>query len=273
MQLPKLKTNSMRPLLFCQRAIVCVTLLATTVFAAVPRPHFIDSKAVDIKAVLSDPSAPGSLETLRELEFVLARQAQRTPTDEARAKREGHWSPFLFDVVLGSWFTAQNLPVTSAFLDTVGHDTMAVSEIAKKIWGRPRPPLQDKRVHPSVGLPSSSSYPSGHGTYGFVLGAVLAQLAPDLKEQLIARGEEIGDDRVLGGVHFLSDVEAGRKLGRAILSQLEASPEFQAGLEKAKQEFEQVRARQVAAPKIAGNKAPSRVAVGNMRSLKAQCLL
>ena len=236
----------MRHSVHCQRIIICFVLLVGAAFAAEPRQHFIETREIQVQEILGGPSAPGSAETLREVEMVLAKQAARTPVDEARIKREGKWSPFLFDDVLGSWYTEQNLPRTAAFLDTVGRDTMDICEMAKRLWPRPRPPLQDPRIHPAVGLPTTSSYPSGHGAYGVVLGTILADLAPELKEQLIKRGEEIGADRVLGGFHFPSDIEAGRALARVILERFRANPEFRVNLEKAKKEFRAVRSHHTA---------------------------
>ena len=233
----------MRQTLLHQRTFICSILIVGSVFAEEPRQHFVEPQSIDIREILNDPAAPGSSETLREINAILARQATRTPTDEARADREGKWSPFLFDDVLGSWFTAQNVPCTATLLDNIGRDTMEVCEAAKKLWSRPRPPLQDRRIHPSVGLPTSSSYPSGHGAYGMVVATVLAELAPDLKEQLMQRGKQIGDDRILGGVHFPSDVDAGRALAPVILARLYANPEFRAALEKSEVEFRSARAQ------------------------------
>jgi len=222
--------------------LLCLVLCSASVLSAATRPTFLTGAPIDAVKILPGPTAPGSPETKSEIETVLQKQVARTAEDEARSKREGNWSPSLFDDVLGPWFTAANLPLTMALLDTVGYDTMAVCEKAKKRWTRPRPSLQDPRVQPAVGLPTTSSYPSGHGAYGLVLGAVLAELAPDLKTQLIKRGEQIGDDRVLGGVHFPSDVEAGRTLGRAVLDELRANPQFQAALRASQAEFTRLRA-------------------------------
>ncbi len=245
-----MKSRLLRLSAWCALALA---LAAGTALAAEPRLHFIRPGDFNLGQILGSPPAPGSEKTRDEIGLVLERQATRTPADEARIDREGKWSPLLFDDVLGAWFTGQNLPVTISFLDAVGRDTMDVCEAAKKKWNRPRPPAEDQRVHPSVGLPTSSSYPSGHGAYGLVLATVLGELAPDLKEPLRRRGEQIGDDRVEGGVHFPSDVEAARTLGRAILTRLNANPEFRGNLEKAKAEFQAVRSR------LAANPVPGRV--------------
>jgi acid phosphatase (class A) len=64
-----------------------------------------------------------------------------------------------------------------------------------------------------------------------------------MKDAILARGRQIGDDRVIGGVHFPSDVEAGRTLAQAIFAKLMASPDFQADLARAKTEIAAARAK------------------------------
>ena len=89
---------------------------------------------------------------------------------------------------------------------------------------------QDQRIKPAADLEKSMSYPSGHATRGIIFALVLAELVPAQKDAILARGKQIGDDRVLAGVHFPSDVVAGQTLAKAILAQLMASEAFQGGL-------------------------------------------
>ena len=42
---------------------------------------------------------------------------------------------------------------------------------------------------------------------------VLAELRPERREALLAQGRQVGVNRVIGGVHYPSDIEAGQKLG------------------------------------------------------------
>ena len=228
--------------------VLLATLLLPAASAADARPHFLAADAIDVSSILPGPPPDDSPATRRELDVVLARQASRTESDVRRIAREGKWRPELFDDVIGPWFTGANLPATLTLLDIAGHDTMAIGDRAKKYWHRTRPPGLDHRVHPSVGLPDNSSYPSAHGAYGVVLATLLAELAPDLRAELMTRGRQIGDDRVLGGVHFPSDVDAGRALAPVILERLRANPDFQSQLARAKVEFETVRARFAPSP-------------------------
>ena len=50
-------------------------------------------------------------------------------------------------------------------------------------------------------------------------------------------GREGGESRVVCGVHFQSDVEAGRTLGSAMVARLHADPAFAADLAQARREI------------------------------------
>jgi hypothetical protein len=65
---------------------------------------------------------------------------------------------------------------------------------------------------PVMNLLNSPSYPSGHTTYGYTGALILALLVPDRYQQMIARGAEYGNDRVILGAHYAMDVLGGRTL-------------------------------------------------------------
>jgi membrane-associated phospholipid phosphatase len=65
---------------------------------------------------------------------------------------------------------------------------------------------------PIMNLVNSPSFPSGHTTYGYAGSLVLAVLAPQRYQQMIARGAEYGNDRILMGAHYAMDVLGGRTL-------------------------------------------------------------
>jgi membrane-associated phospholipid phosphatase len=50
-----------------------------------------------------------------------------------------------------------------------------------------------------MNLINSPSYPSGHTTYGYTGALILAILVPQRYQQMIARGTEYGNDRILVG--------------------------------------------------------------------------
>ena len=97
-------------------------------------------------------------------------------------------------------------------------------------------------------LASSPSYPSGHATLSWTLGLVLAELVPERTTPILTRARAFGESRVVCGVHFVSDVEAGRTAGASVFAALNGMPEFQADLAKAREELLKLRANPDAAP-------------------------
>jgi hypothetical protein len=65
---------------------------------------------------------------------------------------------------------------------------------------------------PIMNLIDSPSYPSGHTTYGYTGSVLLAVLVPERYQQMIVRGAEYGNDRILMGAHYAMDVLGGRTL-------------------------------------------------------------
>lgn len=76
---------------------------------------------------------------------------------------------------------------------------------------------------PVMNLVNSPSYPSGHTTYGYTGAVVLAILVPERYQQMIARGAEYGNDRILMGAHYTMDVMGGRTLALYDLAHLLAN--------------------------------------------------
>ena len=73
---------------------------------------------------------------------------------------------------------------------------------------------------PLMNLVDSPSYPSGHTTYGYTGAVFLAILVPERYQEMIARGAEYGNDRILMGSHYAMDVMGGRTLALYDLAHL-----------------------------------------------------
>ena len=115
-------------------------------------------------------------------------------------------------------------------------DAAAVSSLTKNLYSRRRPPALEPTVHPCVEVPKSFSYPSGHSMRAFLWAAVLSDIFPDRKEALYAQAHRAAWARVVGGVHFPSDIVGGRILAAAIVSELEKNPEYRKAVEQARAE-------------------------------------
>jgi acid phosphatase (class A) len=185
-----------------------------------------------IIGVLSPPPKDGSPEQQAEIAKLLDLQKNRTPQDVERAEKNSHLTGFLFADVLGDWFNAKDLPLTAKLMTDVGHEAGAVDSAAKDKFKRDRPFVGEPRLHPTLQA-AGYSYPSGHSTAGMTYALILAEMFPEHRDALIAKGTQVGDDREVAGVHYPSDVAGGRKIAAEIAKRLLADPQFHAEMEKA----------------------------------------
>lgn len=86
-------------------------------------------------------------------------------------------------------------------------------------------------------LAKNGSYPSGHTSIGWATALVLAEINPQRQNEILKRGYELGESRVICGYHWQSDVDAARIVGSAVVATLHTNPAFQQQLQKAKDEF------------------------------------
>ena len=163
-------------------------------------------------AFLGPFPATESDEGKADLAIVLWYQRTRTAMDIRRAQSEVKFGLSAYSDAIGKALDATQYPLTAALIEKVGRDIKVVTDGLKNHFARPRPYMADARVQPAIDRETSPSYPSGHATRGLAYAMVLAELAPDQREALLARGRLVGIDRVIGGVHYPSDIESGQRL-------------------------------------------------------------
>jgi hypothetical protein len=73
---------------------------------------------------------------------------------------------------------------------------------------------------PSQDLRTSPAFPSGHTTYGYTESVLLGILHPQRYPQMIARGAEYGNSRIILGAHYAMDVIGGRTIALHDLAHL-----------------------------------------------------
>ena len=135
---------------------------------------------------------------------------------------------------LGVRLDQTNAPHLVALLTRVGRDTGRIVDQAKEQFRQLRPfvalggPICTEDARAATAR--SYSYPSGHTTYSWAVGLILAELAPDRATPMLARARAYGESRVVCGVHWVSDVDAGRDNGSILVAALHAQPQFQADL-------------------------------------------
>ncbi|ASW06018.1 phosphatase PAP2 family protein [Rhizobium sp. 11515TR] len=218
-------------------SLLLVVGLASPVFAEDAKP-FTDAKEINLLDLLPPPPANDSAQMKAELGEILTIQVTRTPEMAARAVADAEENVWRFsDVIDNPKFTKENLPKFSAFFDRVVETEGAVVDPAKDVWKRLRPHLYSDLVKPIVPLSKSGSYPSGHTTVGTLMGIVLANMVPEKRAAIMARAWEYGHNRIVGGIHYASDIEAGRIAGTVIAETIMTHEDYKTEYEGAKAEL------------------------------------
>ncbi len=200
----------------------------------------------DSLAVVAPPPAPGSAILAADEEVYKAtrrlrdtpRWAQATKDAELRFPRAAE----VFSCTLGMPISEQITPHLNMLLRRVRMDASRANDRAKDHYKRLRPFVLTGEPGCSKEQSSPDSYPSGHASIGWAWALALAEIVPDRADEILKRGLQFGMSRVVCGVHWMSDVEAGRIVGASTLSRLHAESVFLAQMALARREIETTRA-------------------------------
>lgn len=212
---------------------------------------YLDRKAVpDSLALLAPPPAPGSAQLAAdEAVYRATRPLLATPRG-ALAAADARLD---FPAAAGTFACAAGLditPETTPHLYTLLRRTLVDAGLAtygaKDHYQRTRPFVVHKEAtcapQDEPRLVKDGSYPSGHSALGWGWALVLAELMPERTDALIQRGHAFGQSRVVCGVHWQSDVDAGCVMGAAAVARLHADPVFLAQMQAAAGEIRALRA-------------------------------
>ncbi len=202
----------------------------------------------DSVKLLGPPPAAGSAQFSADEAFHKATRKWRDTPRWSLAARDAELrfpqATAHFSCTLGIPISEESTPHLNMLLRRVRMDASRANDKAKDHYKRPRPfmvtgettctPDEAPRSMPD-------SYPSGHSSIGWAWALALAELAPDRADALLERGLEFGVSRVVCGVHWMSDVEAGRIVGASTVSRLHADPVFTAQMAAARREIEGAR--------------------------------
>ncbi|WDF60374.1 phosphatase PAP2 family protein [Flavobacterium sp. KACC 22758] len=81
------------------------------------------------------------------------------------------------------------------------------------------------------------SFPSGHAAVGWAWSLVLIKLFPYKQKEILKRGHDFGESRVICNAHWYSDVEMGRVMGQAVVECLCVNSAFLSDFEEVKKEM------------------------------------
>jgi len=216
---------------------------------------YLDMKTLPGNSLVLVPAPPAAGSTALALDeeiakrtFVL-RETPRWKQAIADAELKFPRAVDAFACVLGVPITEKDTPYLYMLLRRTLTDAGLSTHGAKKKYKRPRPFMVNKEPlctpGEKAGLEKDGSYPSGHTSIGWAWALILAEIAPEQANAILARGLSFGESRNVCNVHWHSDVIQGRVMGAATVAQLHANPEFRSDLEAAKAEVAALRAKGV----------------------------
>jgi len=198
--------------------------------------RYLEPSEVNLVRILAPPPAPQSAAGKADIAAVLAAQAARTDADVKAAQADDATSVFRFADVMGAGFKPESLPFAAGFFNDVGADLNRAIGPAKDRYNRPRPIVEDARVEPVVKA-ANASYPSGTATFAYGTAILLADMVPEKAAAIFARADAYAHNRVVAGVHYPTDVEAGRISAAVIDYVLLHDAAFMADFAKARAEL------------------------------------
>lgn len=210
----------------------------------------------DSLALLPPPPAEGSAALAADSEAFRALTALQSGPRGALAAKDANLkfpkAAEVFSCSLGIHISEQTTPHLDMLLRRTLSDAGLATYKAKNKYRRTRPFVVFKvpscTPAEEAGLAKDGSYPSGHSAVGWAWALVLTELAPERVEALLQRGRAFAQSRGVCGVHWKSDIEAGRLVGSAAVARLHDNATFKAQMIAAKGEIAKARAQSQVPP-------------------------
>jgi len=200
---------------------------------------YIETGEPDFRQMIPPQPTGGSKQD--EVDVVTLRAWQQ-PEDSPRwalAKVDADPKFSRFAEAFGAEIDSDKTPLLAHLLERTNLDTDKVINTAKAFFLRPRPYQRFQMEHvcgmaaapaPDPNVKSGNSYPSGTAGYGWTLAYLLAEVAPERAQTLLARGKEYAESRLVCAAHFPSDVAASQVIVIAVIDKLHQNSEFQRDL-------------------------------------------
>jgi membrane-associated phospholipid phosphatase len=99
--------------------------------------------------------------------------------------------------------------------------------LLKRRFHRPRPSQLSPNLFPPVAVPGHGSYPAGHALIGRLTSNCLAEFVPGRTQALMELARRAATNRVIAGLHYQSDCDAGVVAADQILPLLNRCPTYQ----------------------------------------------
>ena len=215
------------------------------------QPYFTVDQLPDLIACLPAPPDTLSNQFGYDIQRYFWGKTQRL--DSARAemvKGDAVWGyqPLLdqFAVAFGLRVNPEDTPEIWRLMETALTTTDQMRVQPKAYYHRKRP--FERFDEPTLTgeddeLRGEGSYPSGHTMRGWSAAMLLAEINPAAANAIYARGWLYGENRVIAGAHWQSDVDASRVAASIGVAALHTSPAFLDQMARAQEECRRLLAK------------------------------
>ena len=182
--------------------------------------QYFSSDVFDLITMGGPPSNSSDL-TKKELYYLLKIIDNRTEEDaEKFDKYDEHFSPHFIE-----YARENDLDFNEEELKNIRKEASNVILVSKFHFNRPRPHQLGVMLGTEIRSMDTESghtpaYPSGHAAQSRLMALILSDKNPDHKEQLMKLADDIALSREIGGVHYPSDNDFGKKVGDMLYSDL-----------------------------------------------------
>ena len=114
---------------------------------------------------------------------------------------------------------ADNAPYMALIYSGLGvaaYDAIVGCFDTKYTYVYARPSHIDAEVKPLIPVPPHPSYPSAHSCGSGAMAHISAHFFPHAADTALKMGEDAGQSRILAGIHYQIDNEAGLELGEKV---------------------------------------------------------
>jgi len=169
------------------------------------------------------------------------------PTRAAQIKSDATYGTValatIFGPIVGTEISVAETPRLYTLLNHGVTCSAYGSTKAKSYYLRPRPCVKFNEAPYSTEtlaeMKRSYSYPSSHSMTGWAAGILTAAVTPRMQDTLLFRAIDYGQSRVLGGMHWQSDVTDARIIASACVARMMCTDMFKSHLISARNEMNQ----------------------------------
>jgi len=171
---------------------------------------------------LTPPPENDSQETKEELQHIIDEQTTRTKDDENSI----YVSDFMESFHFREYLNENNLDYRSSEITAIIDDVWKITRTHKNKYNRPRPyqvaAVYNKELKRfKTGTAKTPAYPSGHAMQPMVVALHYGKKYPQHREALIRGAKICGYGRVIAGLHYPSDYDAGIELAKQVMKYID----------------------------------------------------